>query len=189
MDLGVLADVRGLRGAALAKLRRAQGLRRRLEGVGKLTTWRWLQAHVVDELEAAAGGVRACLAEVEEACAGLAGPGDGRGGGNGFAVYTCYPLAAFVAWAAEIAAMHRQELVVKEQLQLAMQPPACTAAAEADKGAAAGSAARSGAVAGRLSRDSLQVCLTAWIAEVHIDKRRVEEIMSILEEELQSAQQ
>eukprot|EP00850_Spirogloea_muscicola_P006220 SM000029S10515 [mRNA] locus=s29:579805:581243:- [translate_table: standard] len=167
-------------------------------------------AHVVDELEAAAGGLRTCLAEVEEVCAGLAGPGDYASGGNGnFAVYTCYPLAAFgewavqpishasspldrlgaVAWAAEIAAMHRQELVVKEQLQLAMQPPACMAAAEANKGAAAGSAAGSGAVAGRLSRDSLQVCLTAWIAEVHIDKRRVEEVMSILEEELQSTRQ
>eukprot|EP00850_Spirogloea_muscicola_P010484 SM000062S19870 [mRNA] locus=s62:163428:164619:+ [translate_table: standard] len=157
----------------------------------KRTWWRRLQAHVVDELEAAAGVVRACLAEVEDACAGLAGPGDDRSGGNGgnFAVYTCYPLAAFVAWAAEIAAMHRQELVVKEHLQLAMQPPACVAAAEADKGAAAGSATGSGAVAGRLSRDSLQVCLTAWIAEVHINKRRVEEIMSILEDELQSAQQ
>lgn len=106
--------------------------------------------------------------------------------------FASLPLGVFLALGDEMCAMWRKELATKRRVVLALELLGGGDVAAADApGAATWRRSEGGSVGGPEGeppgREALEVLLTAWMLEVHIDKARLDEIRDIVQDEISAS--
>ncbi|GAQ85573.1 hypothetical protein KFL_002420070 [Klebsormidium nitens] len=188
MDIGILADLKGIKDSAKMKLRQRQEkhLANVVEAYEELV-------RTLSQMEEAASSMRTYLvapngspivrvANAEESK--LAEAAGDNGLGQGVPVYACLSLKTLESLAMEMVEFYKQELHVKFLLTSEFQALVHGTPESSSDEDSAGVARASGRA---VSETTLQVYLTAWLGEALLDKSRLDEIVGIMSEEMQAA--